>query len=124
MGNTEPNYTPDIYKASAAQVHTTCTKALIHKTSVAEISLFRVAVGGEIASHHHSTVWDFFVGMSGEGCIEVTTCAGDSNSFPLVKDSHLAMPPDVTHTVRNLGEEDFVFLLTHAPFEGYDHIPG
>lgn len=53
----------------------------------------------------------------------MTTNSGDIETYALTPESFLAMPPAVTHRVRNASaEEPFVFLITQTPYEHYDFI--
>jgi mannose-6-phosphate isomerase-like protein (cupin superfamily) len=103
--------------------HAGCTKAVLSEHDAEQSAVFRLSPGGVIPSHLHSRVFDLFVGVS--GCADITY-EGQMGSgvFRLRPNSFCAMPPGVRHEVRNnSGTEDAVFLLVHAPYEGYDYIP-
>jgi mannose-6-phosphate isomerase-like protein (cupin superfamily) len=114
---------PDIRQARGNDAHQLTSKAVLHQVEDAETSLFRVKPGGRIKSHRHNAVWDLFLGVSGDGVIAYII-DGVEHLTPLRAGAFCAMPPLVTHEVRNLSETDEVlFVLVHAPWKGYDHIP-
>jgi mannose-6-phosphate isomerase-like protein (cupin superfamily) len=113
----------DISALAGDPVHTSSSKALVHQVDAAETSLFRVRPGGRIAAHVHSKVWDLFIGVSGEGEIEYQDDGG-TKRVDLLSNSFCGMPPGVKHEVRNRSDSyELVFILIHAPYEGYDHVP-
>lgn len=103
-------------------VHAQCTKAVIHEVAAAQTSVFHVAPGGQVRAHWHSACWDLFVGLGGEGEIEFAETSG-ARTVPMRQGSFCAMPPGKVHEVRNVGSEEFSFVLVHTPYENYDHRP-
>ena len=101
-------------------VHAACTKAVLHTTPASESSVFHVAPGGEVRPHLHSSSWDLFMGMGGEGEITFVEEASP-RTVSMASGSFCAIPPQTVHAVRNVGQTAFSFLLIHAPYEGYDH---
>ena len=113
----------NIRESSGSSAHQLTSKAVLHQVPDAETSLFRVKPGGRIKSHLHHKVWDLFFGVAGRGVIAYTE-DGIDHLAPLTAGAFCAMPPMVTHEVRNMSEtEDVLFVLVHAPWEGYDHVP-
>lgn len=99
------------------------TKAILHEAAKARTDLFRLPPGDRLANHYHSKIWDLFVPVSGFGQIAHER-SGDIGRTDLKPGVFCAMPPGVRHEVRNLSDQhDFVYLLIHAPGDGYDHIP-
>jgi mannose-6-phosphate isomerase-like protein (cupin superfamily) len=113
----------DVAAVPGESKHQLSSKAILHQVPDAETSLFRVKPGGRIKSHYHQKVWDLFIGITGVGEI-VYIENGRECRTPFTVNSFCAMPPNVTHEVRNLGSDtDLEFILVHAPWEGYDHVP-
>ena len=113
----------NIRGASGNSAHQLTSKAVLHQVPDAETALFRVKPGGRIKSHLHQKVWDLFFGVAGDGVIAYTE-DGVEHLAPLKAGAFCAMPPMVVHEVRNLSEtEDVLFVLVHAPWQGYDHVP-
>lgn len=113
----------DIRSLPEKSVHADCTKALVHRVGAAETSLFRVSPGGRVATHTHSYVWDLFTGLEGVGEIEFESADGNGR-LDLTPNSFCAVPPSVKHEVRNSSDSKvLMFMLVHAPFDGYDHVP-
>lgn len=113
----------DVTAVPGESKHQLSSKAILHQVPDAETSLFRVKPGGRIKSHYHQKVWDLFICVSGVGEIAYVE-GGKETTTPFRTHSFCAMPPNVTHEVRNLGsEDDLEFILVHAPWEGYDHVP-
>ena len=113
----------DVTKVAGEARHAGCTKAVLHEHDAAQTALFRLSPGGVIQTHLHSRVFDLFVGVS--GCLDITY-EGQQGSgvMHLRPNSFCSMPPGVRHEVRNnSAAEDGVFMLIHAPYEGYDFIP-
>ncbi len=114
---------PDVTSVAGESKHQLSSKAILHQVPDAETSLFRVKPGGRIKSHYHQKVWDLFFGVSGSGEI-VYVEGGEERRTPFGAGSFCAMPPNVVHEVRNLGgDTELLFILVHAPWEGYDHVP-
>lgn len=96
----------------------------IHETPVARVSVHKVLPGGEIASHHHSASWDFFLPQGGVGIVETISEGGIENTYSLSDKSFLAVPPRVVHRVRNLSTTTaFTFVLVQTPFSQFDFVP-
>ncbi len=114
---------PDITSVEGESKHQLSSKAILHQVPDAETSLFRVKPGGRIKSHYHNKVWDLFFGVSGSGEIAYVE-DGEERRTPFGAGSFCAMPPGVVHEVRNLAADtELLFVLVHAPWEGYDHVP-
>ena len=113
----------DISTVAGEVRHSGCTKAVLSEHDAEQSAVFRLSPGGVIESHLHSRVFDLFIGVS--GCVQITY-EGQQGSgvMRLRPNSFCGMPPGVRHEVRNNSvTEDAVFLLIHAPYEGYDFIP-
>ncbi len=113
----------DITRVAGERRHSGCAKAVLSEHGEEQTSVYRVAPGGMIESHLHSRVFDLFLGVS--GCVDITY-EGQQGSgvFPLRPNAFCSMPPGVRHEVRNNSStEDAVFLIAHAPNEGYDFVP-
>ena len=103
--------------------HDLCTKAVLSEQGPEQSAVFRLKPGGVIPSHLHSRVHDLFVGVAGRA--EITYEGQQGSGVVMLKPGAFCdMPPGVRHEVRNASStEDAVFLLVHAPWEGYDNIP-
>jgi quercetin dioxygenase-like cupin family protein len=113
---------PDVTLALGEAKHQNSNKAILHQVPDAETSLFRVKPGGKVKSHLHQKVWDLFFGVSGDGEIHYVE-NGEKKVATLTTGSFCAMPPNVVHEVRNVGEtSDMLFILVHSPWEGYDFV--
>ena len=103
--------------------HDLVTKAVLSEQGPEQSAVFRLKPGGVIPSHLHSRVHDLFVGVA--GLAEITYEGQHGSGVVALKPGAFCdMPPGVRHEVRNhSATEDAVFLLVHAPWEGYDNIP-
>jgi mannose-6-phosphate isomerase-like protein (cupin superfamily) len=113
----------NIATAAGEARHAGCTKAVLSERGAEQTAIFRLNPGGVIQTHLHSRVFDLFVGIA--GCLDITY-EGQQGAgvFHLKPNSFCSMPPGVRHEVRNNSTaEDGVFMLIHAPYEGYDFIP-
>ena len=113
----------DMTQITGEARHSGTTKAVLSEHDAEQTAVFRLTPGGVIQNHLHSRVHDLFVGVS--GCLDITY-EGQQGSgvVHLRPNSFCGMPPGVRHEVRNnSATEDGVFLLIHAPWEGYDFIP-
>lgn len=116
----EATWVQQVSDLEGQAVHAACTKAVLHTTPASESSIFQVAPGGEVRPHLHSSSWDLFMGMGGQG--EITFVVKDvSRTVPINLGSFCAIPPQTVHAVRNVGQTSFSFLLIHAPYDVYDH---
>jgi mannose-6-phosphate isomerase-like protein (cupin superfamily) len=98
-------------------------KMLLYKSSFAEFSLARVAPGDQPRKHHHDEIWDFFLGISGDGAVKVWDAAGECTTYPIRQESFLAVPPQTSHQVCNLSDsERFVFVLAHVPYDRFNFV--
>lgn len=97
---------------------------LVHSSGEVKWTVIRVQPnGGEVPKHSHSTVWDYFVPLEGEGVIETETKDGVKQDFDMVPGSFLAVGPNDVHRVRNKSNErEFVFLIAQSPRSKYDFI--
>lgn len=111
----------DLAEVETSPVHNGCFKGTVFEAPGAQVSRFQVPRGSAVPAHKHTTSWDLFFGVSGAGTVTVHVDGG-SRVAELTRGSFLAVPPGATHVVTNVGEDVFEFLLTHAPFEGYDHL--
>ena len=103
--------------------HNLCTKAVLSEQGPEQSAVFRLKPGGVIPAHLHSRVHDLFVGVAGRAEITYEGQRG-AGVVTLKPGAFCDMPPGVRHEVRNVSStEDAVFLLVHAPWEGYDNIP-
>ncbi len=126
MPNVEPEYCEDL--TSLDQLGELRTggyiTSVIHETPIARVNVQKVLPGGEIASHHHSASWDFFLPQGGVGVVETISEAGIETTYSLSDKSFLAVPPRMVHRVRNLSATTaFSFVLVQTPFSQFDFIP-
>jgi len=113
----------DMTKVAGEARHSGTTKAVLSEHGEEQSAVFRLAPGGVIETHLHSRVFDLFVGLKGRVDITYEGQQG-SGVFHLKPNAFCGMPPGVRHEVRNnSATEDAMFLLVHAPWEGYDFIP-
>jgi mannose-6-phosphate isomerase-like protein (cupin superfamily) len=113
---------PDVLAAPRADVHGTCSKAVLHQVPESESSLFSVKPGARLASHLHTRTWDLFFVISGSGEIRYNGKDG-AGTVAMPERAFCAIPPGCEHEVCNLSAtEPFSFLLIHAPWQGYDHV--
>lgn len=112
----------DMTAAAGEARHSGCIKAVLSEHDAEQSAVFRLSPGGVIESHLHSRVHDLFVGVA--GCVEIAYEGQQGSGLVRLKpNSFCSMPPGVRHEVRNTSKsEDGVFLLVHAPYEGYDFI--
>ena len=68
-------------------------------------------------------LFDLLVGIA--GCADITCEGLQGNGVAKLRaNSFCSMPPGVRHEERNISPaEDAVFMVMHAPNEGYDFIP-
>lgn len=113
----------DITAVAGEARHAGCTKAVLSEHGAEQSAVFRLGPGGVIQTHLHSRVFDLFVGVA--GCVDITYEGQQGNGVVRLRPkSFCGMPPGVRHEVRNNSTtEEAVFLLVHAPWEGYDFIP-
>jgi mannose-6-phosphate isomerase-like protein (cupin superfamily) len=83
----------------------------IRNQSLAEA---RLAVGQATTPHHHAVTEEIYYILAGTAAMTLgeemqTVGPGDA----------VAIPPGLRHTIRNIGNEELVFLCTCAP--GYEH---
>jgi mannose-6-phosphate isomerase-like protein (cupin superfamily) len=98
-------------------------KILLYKSDVAEFSLARVSPGDQPKRHHHTEIWDFFLGIGGQGAIKVWDESGECTAYPLPPESFLAVPPNTSHQVTNTSDtETFAFVLMHVPYDGFNYV--
>lgn len=114
----------DILGSTGESRHSATTKAVLHQVAEAETALFRLRPGGRIKSHSHSAVWDLFLGIDGEVTISWTDGTQEVSSMVLARNGFVAVPPGWSHEVVNHSTaREAAFVLIHAPWEGYDHLP-
>ncbi len=99
------------------------SKAVLSEHGEEQTAVFRLKPGGVIESHLHSRVFDLFFGLA--GCADITYEGQQGSGVARLKANvYCGMPPGVRHEVKNNSTtEDAVFILVHAPYEGYDFIP-
>ena len=122
--NAKPDHIPSLLKVPTAEVKPSgWAPTVVHKSGELKWTVIRVVPGGEVPSHYHCEVWDFFVPLQGQGLIEVKTESGSIEEYPMEMHSFLAMPPKVVHRVCNKSSEAlFVFLIAQSPRTKYDFI--
>ena len=113
----------DITTVAGEARHAGCTKAVLSEHGAEQTAVFRLSPGGVIETHLHSRVFDLFVGI--KGCVDITYEGQQGSGLVRLKpNTFCGMPPGVRHEVRNSSaSEEAMFLLIHAPYEGYDFIP-
>jgi quercetin dioxygenase-like cupin family protein len=127
MNETQPAWVADLGAAVGEPDGTLePTAAVVHRTEFAQAVVQLVPVGGQIGAHHHSGLWDYFIGLSGEAEISLSTAdRPDAGRYRACAGSFLAVPPETTHSIRCTGtDQPFVFLLMQAPYARYDYIVG
>jgi mannose-6-phosphate isomerase-like protein (cupin superfamily) len=113
----------DITAAAGEARHSGVTKAVLSEHGAEQSAVFRLKPGGVIETHLHSRVFDLFVGIKGRLDITYEGQQG-SGVVSLRPNAFCSMPPGVRHEVRNnSATEEAMFLLVHAPWDGYDFIP-
>ena len=113
----------DMTKAPGEARHSGTTKAVLSEHGAEQTAVFRLSPGAVIETHLHSRVFDLFVGIAGTLDITYEGQKG-SGVVRLKRNAFCSMPPGVRHEVRNnSATEEAMFLLVHAPWEGYDFIP-
>ena len=97
---------------------------LIHSSSDLKWTVIRLQPGhGEVPSHLHTKVWDYFIPLSGKAVIETKTKDGIEKSHEMQPDTFLAVPAGDVHRVRNASEDkEFVFLIAQTPRSMYDFV--
>lgn len=120
----DPTFVADLVgEAGPPDVSGAMTSVLVHRTRHAQLAVQAVPAGGELQAHHHTGLWDYFVGLSGQATITLTSPAGATASHVVGVGGFLAVPPRTTHHIGNHdGEVPFVFLLTQAPYSAYDFV--
>lgn len=97
-------------------------EVLVHRTPDAQVLVQMVPPGGELTPHHHTGLWDYFVGLAGQATVTLSGDAG-TTAYAVGVGGFLAVPPGTMHHVCNQDPEaSFVFLLTQAPYSAYDFI--
>lgn len=113
----------DMTSTAGEARHSGTTKAVLSEHGAEQSAVFCLSPGGVIETHLHSRVFDLFVGLKGRVDITYEGQQG-SGVVHLKPNAFCSMPPGVRHEVRNLSAtEDAMFLLVHAPWDGYDFIP-
>jgi mannose-6-phosphate isomerase-like protein (cupin superfamily) len=122
--NTELDHIASLPSVAAAEAKPgVWSPTVVHTSGELKFTVIRVRPGGEVPTHYHHEVWDYFVPLQGEGVIEVTTESGGIEKYPMKVHSFMAMPPMVIHRVRNRSSEaSFVFLIAQSPRTKYDFI--
>jgi mannose-6-phosphate isomerase-like protein (cupin superfamily) len=77
----------------------------------------RVPPGGAETRHFHERAQQFFYILSGEAVMEM-----DGGETVLKPGQGLAVPPGVSHRLRNRGNMDLIFLVISAPPSHGDRI--
>lgn len=97
---------------------------LVHSSGEVKWTVIRLQPdGGEVPTHSHSTVWDYFLPLEGEAVIETETKDGVKEDFAMTPGSFLAVGPDDIHRVRNANKDkEFVFLIAQSPRSKYDFV--
>lgn len=122
---TKPDYVPSLQTVPRVQAkpggwHPT----LVHSSGEVKFTVIRLQPdGGEVPTHLHNQVWDYFVPLEGEAVIETETKDGVKEDFNMKAGAFLAVGPRDVHRVRNKSKEkEFVFLLAQAPRGEYDFV--
>lgn len=101
-------------------------KVTLFQQPFGEYSVDRVLPGSEIRWHLHNEIWDLFVCTYGQGVVSIATelegVNGTVEDFSFSPGTFLAIPPKHYHRIVNTGNSNLVFVLVHAPYEGYDNI--
>lgn len=83
----------------------------IRQQSLAEA---RLAPGQSTTPHHHKVTEEIYYILTGTALM---TLAGETR--PVGPGDAIAIPPGMSHTIKNTGSVELVFLCTCAP--GYEH---
>ena len=113
----------NITSIAFAQLRPGCEKGVLQEDAPAQTGVFRVQPGSGVPTHLHSRIYDLFVGVVGrlEIRYESHHCSG---LFVLKPGAFCSVPPGVRHEVSNPSKTDeALFLLVHASYEGFDHVP-
>jgi mannose-6-phosphate isomerase-like protein (cupin superfamily) len=104
--NAKPDHTPSLLNVPMAEVKLSgWASTVVHTSGELKFTVIHVVPGGEIPTHYHREVWDYFMPLQGEGVIEVTTESGRIEEYCMSMHSFLAMPPKVIHRVCNKSSE-------------------
>jgi mannose-6-phosphate isomerase-like protein (cupin superfamily) len=97
---------------------------LVHSSGDLKWTVIRLQPGhGEVPSHFHTKVWDYFIPLSGKAVIETKTKDGIEKSYEMLPDTFLGVPAGDLHRVRNASQdEEFVFLIAQSPRSMYDFV--
>jgi mannose-6-phosphate isomerase-like protein (cupin superfamily) len=85
--------------------------SIIKKQSLAEAV---VSIGGETEEHYHATSEEIYFIMRGMG--EMTVA---EKEFRVEPGDAVALPPGTRHKIKNVGNEDLMFLCICVP--SYEH---
>ena len=97
-----------------------CEKAVLQQDAEAQAGVFRIQPRGTIPLHRHSRARDLFIGVKGEVDIRHES-GGGTAVFTLKPGAFCSVAPGVRHEVSNASStEEAVFVLVHAPYEGFD----
>jgi mannose-6-phosphate isomerase-like protein (cupin superfamily) len=82
----------------------------------AEISLNKMPMGKSIPFlHHHGESEEVYIFVSGKGQFQV-----DGEIFPVSEGTSIRVAPEGDRGLRNIGEEDLIFIVIQVPEGGYD----
>lgn len=124
MSAAEPKYVASL--ANLAQQPDSSgvpTEALVHRTEDTQVVVQLVPAGGELEAHHHTGLWDYFVGLGGQATITLSCAGRHLSTIDIGPGGFLAVPPHTTHHIVNHDPHaPFVFLLTQSPYSAYDFV--
>ncbi|MFK0280878.1 cupin domain-containing protein [Streptomyces sp. NPDC090499] len=102
--------------------HLLASKALIHKASELQASVYVLEPGGAIPRHHHSVSWDISIVTEGRIESSCETAGGVETSLCGVG-SVTIIPPGFKHWIRNPDPvEKASFILVQSPTDGFDFL--
>jgi len=113
----------DITNIAFAELRPGCGKGVLQENAQAQAGAFRVRPGSGVPTHLHSRIYDLFFGVKGN--LEIRYEGQHGNGlFVLKPGAFCGVPPGVRHEVFNPSKTDEAFfLLVHASYEGFDHVP-
>ncbi|MEU1301584.1 cupin domain-containing protein [Streptomyces shenzhenensis] len=102
--------------------HVLASKALIHKTSELQASVYVLEPGGAIPKHHHGVSWD--ISIVTRGRIESSCETTDGIETSLCETGSVTViPPGFKHWISNPDPvETASFILIQSPSEGFDFL--
>jgi quercetin dioxygenase-like cupin family protein len=100
-----------------------CGKHVLEERAAFQLSVYRLEPGARVLSHSHTRSHDIFVGVEGRLRIELDA-DGRRVPFVLRPGGVCSVPPGIVHEVASLeATANALFVLVHAPYDRFDHVP-